>query len=301
MQGVLLLLACLIAGIILRRKEGIGESGPKVLNQLIIYFFLPLLALHQIPKISFSWSLIWLSLTPFIIFGASFLMHHFLALIFGFDKSTKVALILTSGIGSTSFVGFPIFELLYGEAGLAYGVILSLGGTILVFNTAGLITLFYFSNEKESIRKVFSRIMLFPPFSAFLIAVLMNVTGMSFPEIIQTTLGKLVAPFSVIALLSVGMQIQPSELRGVIRPLLVGQVVKLFLIPLLIYILLWHILDQRDLVAKVCILGAAIGSMSSMSILSAERGFNPKLSLMMPAIGIPLSIPILYTIDNYLL
>ncbi len=301
MEGILLLLTCLLAGAALRAKTGEDGTGAKVLNQLIIYFFLPLLALFYVPGISFQWNVIWLTLTPFIIFGASVLIYQLLAPLLGFDRNTKAALMLTSGIGSTSFVGFPVFELLYGEAGLAYGVLLSLGGTILVFNTAGLGLLFYYTNAKQGALKTIEKIIFFPPFTTFLIAVMMNITGMRFPDFLQTLLGKLVAPFSVIALISIGMQIKLSELRGVIRPLLIGQFVKLILMPLLVYFLFWHLLDQRDLVAKVCILGAAIGSMSSISILSAERGLNPRLSLMMPAVGIPLSIPFLYAIDYYLL
>ncbi len=65
----------------------------------------------------------------------------------------------------------------------------------------------------------------------------------------------------------------------------------------LVYLLLWHIVAVDDLIAKVCLLGAAIGSMNAVSIVAAQMGLNPRLASLMPAISIPLSIPLLFLID----
>ena len=79
--------------------------------------------------------------------------------------------------------------------------------------------------------------------------------------------------------------------------LLLGQSYKLILAPLIIYIFMWHLLGIQDLTAKICILGAAIGSMNAVSILAAQLNLAPRLSVLMPAIGIPISVPILFLID----
>ncbi|WP_116124670.1 AEC family transporter [Lewinella sp. IMCC34183] len=298
MDGIFYLVACLFAGILLRKR--LGPKGPEVLNSLIIYFFLPLLALHQVPRIHFEWKLAWLTIIPFVVFGVSLVAGNLASGTFGFDRDTKAVLILTCGIGSTSFVGFPIFEMLYGDTGLAYGILMSLGGTILVFNTVGLATLFHYAKSGMSWMATAGNILVFPPFLAFLVALLMNLFSLTFPVPIETLLAKLVAPYSLVAFLSIGLQVELGDIREVRKPLLVGQAIKLFLIPLIIYVLLWHVMGQHNLVAKICILGAAIGSMSSVSILAAQRGLNPKLALLMPAIGIPLSIPLLYLLEIFL-
>ena len=64
--------------------------------------------------------------------------------------------------------------------------------------------------------------------------------------------------------------------------------------PVLIYVLMWQVLGLQTVLAKVCILGAAIVSMNAISIVAAQMGLNPKLSSLMPVIGIPLSIPFLF-------
>ena len=301
MTQIILLICCLLSGYFLRRSSLFDERSPIVLNHLIVYFFIPIITLYHVPKISFEWNLIWLSVTPFIIYLSSFLFFKFMRTFISYDKNTEGALIMTSGIGSTSFVGFPIFEILYGAEGLALGIVLSLAGTILVFNTAGISTGLYYAKESRDIKSILKKMLTFPPFLAFVIALIINGLHVDVPEVFDAVLQKLAAPFSVLALLAIGMQIDFSFDRTFLKAIAIGQIHKLILAPLIIYLLMWHILDLQNIVAKICILGAAIGSMNSISIIAAQLGLNPKLATAMPAIGIPISVPILFLIDKFLL
>ncbi len=300
MSNLLLIAVCIFSGIILRRTPYFNEESSSTLNQLIIYFFIPLITLYQIPKIEFSTTLIWLSLCPFIVFFGSILFFNLLSLITNIKRETKAALILTSGISSTSFIGFPIFELLYGQEGLAYGVIMSLGGTILVFNTIGTSTLFYYTESKFDFFEIIKKIFTFIPFIAFLIGLGINFLGISYPLILDSLLSSITKPFAIIALLSIGLQIDFKINKEMFKNILFGQFYKLILAPLIIYLIVWNILGIQDLIGRICILGAAIGSMNAMSILTAEKKLNPNLATLMPAIGIPISIPILFIIDKIL-
>ena len=69
---------------------------------------------------------------------------------------------------------------------------------------------------------------------------------------------------------------------------------------MLMYVFMWQVLGIQDLIAQVCIMGAAIGSMNAVSIVAAQMGLNPKLSSFMPALSIPVSIPLLFLIDQFL-
>lgn len=297
MENFLLLLICLTVGILLRRTKYFDERSPVVLNQLLVYFFIPILTLYHIPKLQFAFPQIWLSLTPFLIYGGSWLWGRLVARRFGVDRETEGTLIMCSGIGSISFVGFPVFELLYGKAGLVYGIILSLAGTFFVFNTVGISTGFYYSNtERQPFRFYLKKMLSFPPFIAFALASLFNFAKLSYPPLLDGTLKSLAAPFSVIALLTIGMQIEFSLAPNLRKAILIGQTYKLLLAPFLTYLLMWHILSVDPLLAKVCILGAAIGSMNAISIVAAQQGLNPRLAALMPAIGIPISIPLLFLI-----
>jgi predicted permease len=277
------------------------KGDASALNRLIIYFFIPIIALLHIPKLEIDISLIWLSISPFVVFIGAYLFSKILKRTFAISDKSFESLVLTSGIGSTSFVGFPIFEFLYGSQGLAYGVLLSLGGTILVFNTIGMFFLVKYGAEKKlSLKGVFKRLFSFFPFLIFLLAILFNLISLEYPTYIQNILEMLAKPFSVIALLAIGLQIQLGSLKKYRIELFSGLLYKLVLAPLLIYLLIWVVFDKTDVVARVCILGAGIGSMNAISVLAAEKSINPELSLLMPGLGIPISTFSLFAID-YLL
>ena len=268
------------------------------MNRLIIYFFIPAITLYHVPSMEFAPDLMWLTITPFIVYLVAILYIRSLRKIYALDRPTEGALIMTSGISSISFVGFPIFEILYGEEGLALGIVLSLAGTILVFNTIGIATGLRYASHSDSGRKNLGRQLLtFPPFIAFLLALCLNYFELSFTGAFHQLLQRLSGSFAVIALLAIGMQIDLRLDRQILNHIALGQFYKLILAPALIYVFLWHLVGVQNTVAKVCVLGSGIGSMNAISIVAAELGLNPRLAMAMPAISIPLSIPLLFLID----
>ncbi|MEO0900148.1 MAG: transporter [Bacteroidota bacterium] len=297
MISLLLIGSCLFSGVLLRRTAILDANAVKSLNGLLIYFFIPILTLYHIPRITFEWKLIWLTITPFAAYLGSLLYIRLINLGSAFDKSTEGAMIMTSGIGSISFVGFPIFELLYGQEGLAYGIVLSLAGTLLVFNTLGLATGLYYSGKSGSLKDFLARFFTFPPFLAFLLAISTHFLPFPLPELYNQLLGKLSAPFSVMAIIAIGAQIQFTFDKKLLKSLLLGNIYKLLLSPLLVFSLLYLTIGTDSVMAKVCILGSAIGSMNAVSILAARMDLNPPLAALMPAIGIPVSIGWLFVVD----
>ena len=292
---------CLISGIILKRFGVVRADDATALNKLIIYFFIPVISLLHIPTMTLSSDLIWLTISPFIVFLSAFLFFNIFRTTSLISKESSVALTLTCGISSTSFVGFPIFEILYGDQGLSYGIFLSLGGTILVFNTIGIGYLLMHSSKSDmSWRLMLKKFFSFFPFIIFLAALICNVLEVSFHLSVIKILRQLASPFSVIALLAIGLQIELKSLSQYRFEIFIGQLFKLVLAPIIIYLIVWQLFDRTDLLAKICVLGAGIGSMNAISILTVEKGVEPKLSILMPAIGIPLSVLSLFIIDNLL-
>jgi Predicted permeases len=300
MTNLSLLIVCLTTGYLLRVYQ-IIEKGNSVLNKIIIYFFIPVISILYIPNIHLSAELLWLTVSPFIIFLGSYVFFNLTQSITKFGRDTNRVLILTSGIGSTSFVGFPLFELFYGAEGLAYGVFLSLGGTILVFNTIGMSLLFSYVSTDKNYLAILKKMFKFFPFIVFLIALTLNILGFRIEGELESVLKKLSSPFSVIALIAIGSQMYISDILVYRWELLAGQIYKLLIAPLMIYILLWEVCDIKTVISAVCILGAAIGSMNAMSILTAERGIEPRLASLMPAVGIPLSIPVVIILNDSIL
>ena len=93
-------------------------------------------------------------LMPYILFVCSFIFFKIIARILNLDRSTTGALTITAGISSISFVGFPIFELLYGKEGVQMGILMSQAGSFVVCGTLGIMTASYYSSSEPSIPKI---------------------------------------------------------------------------------------------------------------------------------------------------
>ncbi|MEJ7913404.1 MAG: AEC family transporter, partial [Chitinophagaceae bacterium] len=213
-----------------------------------------------------------------------------------YPPKTIAALIITGGISSTSFVGFPVFELLFGREGLQMAILMSQAGSFLIGITLGVAVASWHSTETPSLKNLLQNVVRFPPFIAFSVAVVLNVSGIHFPKFFNDTLAVISAPFSVLALLSVGLQISFTRKDLEAPKLSLGLLYKLILAPALIFLLYHFAFRQSNLITSISVMGAAIGPMNTAAIIAGKYNLNAKLASNMVAIGIPLSLPVLYII-----
>jgi predicted permease len=285
----MLLFVCLLLGIILQRLKGFPKDAHLVLNSFIIYVCLPALTLLYTTEIHFERSQILPILMPYILYGSAFVFFKIISPILQFDRSTTGALTLTAGISSISFVGFPIFELLFDEKGLQMGVLMSQAGSFVVCGTLGIFTASYYSSSEVSAQKIVKDIFQFPPFLAFCMAVFLNLVDFHFPAWSVDILQKIGSPFSILALTSIGLQISFKKEDLQIKPLLYGLFYKLLIAPMLIFILYIIIIGEHSFLGKISVISAALGSMNTATIIAINYGLNPKLATQMVSISIPLS------------
>ncbi|CAH0995606.1 hypothetical protein EMA8858_01729 [Emticicia aquatica] len=290
MSNLLLLFICLFLGIVLQKIKGFPKDAYLALNSFIIYVCLPALTLLYTTEIHFQQNQALPILMPYILFVSSFIFFKILAPIFNFDRSTTGALTITAGISSISFVGFPIFELLYGNEGLKIGILMSQAGSFVVCGTLGIMTASYYSSSNPTVKNIFKNMFTFPPFLAFCIALIINILDFHFPSFIKEILQKTGSPFTVLALVSVGLQIKFNLKKFAEKPLLIGLFFKLFLAPLIIFLIYLILLKENTWLGKICVVGAGLGSMNTATIIAINHRLNPELASLMVGIGIPLSL-----------
>jgi malate permease and related proteins len=299
MSNILLLLLCLIIGVILRGLKAMPENGANVLNSFIVNVSLPALTLLHTVNIQFTAEEALPILSAWIVFGASFLFFNGLKKRLGFDKSTVGALVVVAGISSISFVGFPVFELLYGAEGLKLGILMSQSGTFLVCSTVGIATISVYatSGEKVNWRQIGRDMFLFPPFAAFCLALILKTFGYQHPSVIAEVLAKIGSTLNIIALISIGLQMNFKSLNQQPKPLILGLFFKLILAPLIIFLIFVGVFKQHGVAVQVSIIGSALGSMNTIGIVAIRKGLNANLVAQMIGISIPLSLillPIVY-------
>ncbi|GGB75345.1 transporter [Flavobacterium suaedae] len=279
----------MLAGVGLQRVKAFPANAYVALNQFVIYISLPALALYYIPKITVSTKLLFPLGIAWIGFFLSLLFFIVLGKVFKWSKKLTGCLILTAGLGNTSFVGFPIIEALYGNQGLETAIIVDQPGTFMVMATLGIIVATAYSKESTGTGAMLRKILLFPPFFAFFAGLCMNIAGYDFIGDVQSVLSRLGSTVTPVALVAVGMQLKIERKSKHWRFLTLGLFFKLILTPAFFYILYKLILNQDGLQTEVSIMEAAMAPMITASILAATNGLKPRLAGMMIGIGIPLS------------
>jgi predicted permease len=209
------------------------------------------------------------------------------------EKTAIGALILTSGLGNTSFVGLPMIEAYYGKEYLSYGLLADQAGTFFMLSTLGIILAANFSpnetNEttiKLNLLSSLKRVITFPPFFVLILTFLLKIY--EYPlwlKQILLTLGNTLTP---IALFSVGFQLKLSEIKENKKYLFIGLFYKLFLAPLMIaFIYSFFPMDKS--IYHISIFEAAMGPMITGGIVAISYNLKPGLVTLMLAIGISFS------------
>lgn len=294
---MILLLAMLGAGLLLQRFDSLAMRLLPWLNHWILKVAIPALTLAYLTRLAPSPRLLLPVAAAWIVFACGLAWIRLLSPRLGFDRPTAGCLMLLAGLGNTSFVGFPLIRLFYGESGLQTAVLVDQPGTFLILGTLGLLIAASHAGSEVTPAELAKRVSGFPPFIAFLLALLAQALHWQPTGLLAQLLQALGATLSPLALLAVGLQLKPSRDPALIRPLIAGLSFKLLLAPLLIGLLYTGALGLRGEMTQVCVLEAGMGPMITAAIVAGSYDLAPRLAGMMLAVGVPLcliTVPILH-------
>ncbi len=289
MDSIILIFICLLAGVALQRVKAFPANAYVALNQFVIHISLPALALYYIPKIEVSANLLYPLGVAWLGFGLSFLFFAVLGKVFKWSRKLTGCLILTAGLGNTSFVGFPVIEALYGKAGLETAIIVDQPGSFVVMATLGIIVAAAYSRGVTTAAAMAKKILFFPPFIAFFAGVCMNILHYDFIPNVQSVLLRLGNTVTPVALVAVGMQLKIDRHSKHWNFLSLGLFFKLFLMPAFFFVLYKVVLGSKGVITEVSIMESAMAPMITAAILASAHGLKPRLAGMMIGVGIPLS------------
>lgn len=289
MINILLIFVYLLLGVALQYVKWFPCDSYKLINKFVVYICLPALALYYIPKVHWDNQLLYLIGVTWIGFSLAFFLFRFLGKKYGWSKKLVGCLIITAGLGNTSFLGYPIVNALYGSEGLKMAILVDQPGTFVVLSTLAVVVATLYSKEATSGAKIVKKVMLFPPFICFLVAVFANVLDLDFHDYFQLTFQKLGSLLTPLAMISVGLQLHFDSRSQHWKFLWIGLAYKLLITPALLFLLYVVILKQHGLMIQVALIEAAMAPMIMASILATSHGLKPRLSSMMIGFGIPIS------------
>jgi predicted permease len=292
MANIILLAVCLLAGIGLKQTGRFPAATPTVLNSFIIHISLPALAILHIHSMKLDSSLALTAAMAWLLFGCAWVLFSCGGRLFRLDRETVGALIVVAGLGNTSFVGLPMIEAYFGKEYLGIGLIADQLGSFLVLSTLGIFVAAYYSSGSVSPRQMARKVLMFPPFQALVLALLLRLVY--FPGWSVTILEKLGGTLTPLALFSVGFQLHFGGMKALVKPLAAGLAYKLLLGPAVIYLLYVTLLGASGTVVQVTIFEAAMAPMITAGIIAIDHDLKPQLVGMLVGIGIPLSFVTLY-------
>lgn len=289
MSNLILLFLCLFLGIFLRKTKIFPENGHSALNSFVVNISLSALALYYIPKVVLSYQIIFPVAIAWMNIILAILFFTFLGKKMNWSKGLIGALIMGAGFGNTSFIGIPVIQAIYGESGIKTVMLVDQPGGFVALSTVGIAVANFYSGGQSSVLEIFKKIIRFPPFIAFSIAVLLNIFSVSVPVELDEVFSKLGATTVPLALVSVGSQLRWQKLDSDSKPLFWGLLFKLILFPSFVFVLYFIILKQRGEMIEISFLESAMAPMITAVIIAIDHQLSPKVSNLMIGIGIPLS------------
>ena len=135
MNNYLLLGACFLLEILLRRSGRLPDNAAASLNGFVVHISLPALTLTYVHGLKLDTSLILPALMAWAMFGIGCGFFWLAARALGFSRATTGGLMLTGGLANSSFIGLPMIETFYGPQFLGFGILIDQLGSYFVLST----------------------------------------------------------------------------------------------------------------------------------------------------------------------
>jgi predicted permease len=275
-----LILTMLGIGMLFARLHVLPDNAAEVLNRIVLYVCLPAAVLTYVPRLQLDASLLGIVATPWLVTLASRW--------FGFRRDEHAVLLLCVALGNSSFIGYPMVQALLGEHALPYAVVYDQFGIFVLLSTFGLYVLArYGGDAPPTLRTVGLRMLRFPPLWALLLG--LTVMPAEPPGWIAGGLRQLADALLPLVMLAVGLTIQLKLPRDEVKPLAVGLVLRLLVLPALAWPLSLAF-GLRGEMLQANVLESAMPSMITAAALAISHQLAPRLAAALVGYGILLSL-----------
>ena len=300
MANFILIGIFVLLGLLFRRLKAFPDQTAHVLNMFALYVSLPAVILLKVPELSFSKESVVAAIVPWCMLLLSAILVIILARSMRWSRETTGVLLLVVPIGNTSFMGVPMVNAFFGEAGIPHLILYDQIGTMLIFATYGAVILSLYSGERSNVPTIIKRALLFPPTTDLMIGLALR--NWTYPQVVVNTLEDLGGVLTALVMTAIGFQMKLRLQRTTLKPLTAGLSIKLIVAPL-IALLGCRILGLNSLAADISIFEAGMPPMVTACALAAAAGMGVELAIAMAGLGLILAfatLPLLYALILYL-
>ncbi len=227
----------IVIGYILKQKGMLNDEFVRVANKFNFKVTLPALLIKDISsakiKEVFDYKyVLYCAIVTLICVSVIWLLSK----IFIKDKSIVGAFVQASYRGSAAVLGIAFITNMYGNSGMAPLMII---GSVPIYNIFAVIILTFEANgntnivKKDKIKAAFINILKNPIIWGIFIGLLISITGIEFPKLINKTISNLASMASPLALIAIGAGFKGSAAIKKIKPTIAAAMIKLMIQPAL--------------------------------------------------------------------
>lgn len=294
MANFILIGLFVLLGVLFRRLKTFPDDTAQVLNMFALYVSLPAVILLKVPEITFSGQTVVAAIVPWCMLLLSAAIVLMLSKHCNWSRPTTGVLMLVVPLGNTSFMGVPMVNAFFGEAGIPHLILYDQIGTMLIFATYGSVVLSIYSGEKSGARTMVRRALLFPPTLALVAGLLLR--DWPYPQALIDALQNLAGALTPLVMTAIGFQMTLRLRPTTLGPLGTGLAIKLIIAPL-VALLGCYLFGLDSMAADVAIFEAGMPPMVTACALAAAAGMGVELAIALAGLGIVLSfvsLPLIY-------
>ncbi|AEL09216.1 AEC family transporter [Xanthomonas campestris pv. raphani] len=283
-----LILAMLGLGLVFARLRVLPDNSADVLNRIVLYICLPASVLTYVPRLHLDASLGGVIATPWLLTALIVPMLWGCSRLLGVPRDECAALLMCVVFTNSSFIGFPMVRALIGDHALPYAVVYDQFGTFVLLSTFGLYVLARYSGDTPpTARMILARVLRFPPLWALVFA--LTLMPEQLPAWIGSGLKSLADAMLPLVMLAVGFSLQLRLPAQELKPLALGLLFKLAVMPVLALPLSWALGLQGQML-QTNVLESAMPTMITAAALAISHRLAPRLAAAMVGYSILLSL-----------
>ncbi|ONH22966.1 AEC family transporter [Pseudofrankia asymbiotica] len=290
MSALVVLLVGLAAGIAFRRTGKASVDTQHAVTFWVLNIALPALALRVMHEVHFPGSIVAVVAMPYILFAVSAGLYMAIARPLRLGREAVYALVATTAVANTSFVGIPMVTAFFGAGDVPIAVLVDQLGSFVLLNTVvtTLVAVAASDGTRVAPREIARRIPTAPPLLALVTGLALRPVG--YPGWLTEVLTRLGDTLTPLALFAIGLQLEVSAVRRWWRELVIGLTVKLLVAPGLVIAgyALFGALGDRAL--RVTLFEATMPPMVAGALMASRHDLATPLPSMLVGVGVPVSI-----------
>ena len=279
-------------GVALRASGLLPRDAAKPLNTILIYVAIPALVFQAIQPARLEAAFLGVVAIAWVVALAGMALAWVVGRALKLPDPVLGGFILVAALGNTGYLGYPIVTSLFGQTGLVPAVFYDVFGTVGVLLTAGIAVCARFGRHDEKV-SLAREILTFPALIALVAALALR--WVTVPSVVSLGLDGLASMTVPLVMISVGLSLDLTKLRGHLKWAGPAALVKLAALPALAWVLA-SLLLREPLLVRVSTLEAGMPSMMLALVFGMRFGLDDDFiasAIVLTTVAAAVTLPVL--------